>query len=46
MPVVYKTFTQTDLDNKATYAASTNQKEKASTVISKFVTLFKAKHLG
>lgn len=46
MPVVYKTFTQVDLDNKATYPASTNQKEQVVTIISNFVNYFKIKHLS
>lgn len=46
MPNIYKVFTKTELENKGTTEASTNQKAKAATIISNFVTYFKAKHLG
>ena len=46
MPNIYKTFTKTELDNKGTYSVSETQKQKANTIVSKFVELFKLKHLS
>ena len=46
MPVIYKTFTKSDLSNKATYSTSETQNQKANTIVYKFTQLFKAKHLG
>lgn len=45
MPNVYKTFTKSDVDNKATYPTTTLQNQKITETLLKFVTLFKAKHL-
>ena len=45
MPQIYKTFTKTDIGNKASVATNTTQNQKISEVLSTFVTLFKAKHL-
>lgn len=46
MPVVYKTFKKADLDNRLVAPASQERKTEISTIINKFVELFKAKHLG
>ena len=46
MPVVYKTFTRTQLDSRSVTPASAERKTEISTTINKFVELFKAKHLG
>jgi hypothetical protein len=45
MANVYKTFIKTDLDNKAVTATSSTQNEKIVSTLSKFVNLFKIKHL-
>jgi hypothetical protein len=45
MAQIYKTFTKTDLINKATTPVTPAQKQKAMTVLAKFITLFKTKHL-
>jgi len=46
MPNIYKTFTQTDLDNKASYSTTEAQNTKINATVSKFVELFKIKHLS
>lgn len=45
MAQVYKTFTQTDLDNKQVVAATTSDKQKISTIIANFIQYIKNKHL-
>lgn len=45
MANIYKTFGKADLDNKVVTATSSTQNEKIVSTLSKFVNLFKAKHL-
>lgn len=45
MAQVYKTFTRTDLDNKAAIATTATQKQKISEIVSNFIAYFKAKHM-
>ena len=46
MANIYKTFTKAELDSKASYSASESQNTKVNTIVSKFVELFKVKHLS
>lgn len=45
MAQVYKTFTRTDLDNKAVIATNTAQKQKISEIVANFIAYFKSKHM-
>ena len=46
MPNIYKTFTKTQVDNKPSYVTSAEQNTKINAAVSKFVELFKIKHLS
>lgn len=45
MPNIYKTFTQTEINNKVATPTTSAQNQKIADTLAKFVTLFKAKHL-
>jgi len=46
MPNIYKTFQQTDLDNKAVYSTTSTENQKIQNIVDDFITLFKARHLS
>ena len=45
MPEVYKSLSRSEVDNRSIVAADSTIKESMQSIISNFITYFKAKHL-
>lgn len=46
MAQVYKTFTNSDVNDRNVRQLTTSEKTEVSNILSQFITYFKSKHLG